>query len=138
MHVWDGVRRGAYVLQGPDDPDAIIIATGSEVSLAVAAAQYLQADGISVRVVSAPCLEWFDSQEATYRDHVLPPAVDVRVAVEAGATLGWWKYVGGKGRVIGIDHFGASADHATLFREFGITSERIADAVRTSLAGAAP
>ena len=134
-HAHDGVRRGAYVLEGPDNPDAIIIATGSEVALAVSAAHSLRADGISVRVVSAPCLEWFDEQDPGYRDHVLPPAVRARVAVEAGATLGWWKYVGSDGDVIGIDHFGASADHATLFREFGITAERVADAVRATLAG---
>ncbi len=129
------VERGAYILEGPDDPEAIIIATGSEVSLAVAAAQILRADGIAARVVSAPCLEWFDKQDSDYRDQVLPPTVRARVAVEAGATLGWWKYVGSAGRVIGIDHFGASADHATLFREFGFSSERVADAVRASLAG---
>ncbi|MFM8514717.1 MAG: transketolase [Actinomycetota bacterium] len=134
-HAHDGVRRGAYVLEGPDSPDAIIIATGSEVALAVSAAHSLRADGISVRVVSAPCLEWFDEQDPGYRDHVLPPAVRARVAVEAGATLGWWKYVGGDGDVIGIDHFGASADHATLFREFGITAERVAGAVRATLVG---
>jgi transketolase len=134
-HARDGVRRGAYILEGTDSPDAIIIATGSEVSLAVSAARSLRADGISVRVVSAPCLEWFDDQDPGYRDQVLPPAVRARVAVEAGATLGWWKYVGSDGKVIGIDHFGASADHATLFREFGITAERVADAVRATLAG---
>jgi len=130
----DGVPRGAYVLEGPERPDAIIIATGSEVALGLAAAQDLQKDGISVRVVSAPCLEWFDDQDPDYRDLVLPPSVRARVAVEAGATLGWWKYVGSAGRVIGIDHFGASADHITLFREFGFTTERVADAVRASLA----
>lgn len=134
-HAHDGVRRGAYVLEGPDNPDAITIATGSEVALAVSAAHRLRAEGISVRVVSAPCLEWFDEQDSGYRDQVLPPAVRARVAVEAGATLGWWKYVGSAGDVIGIDHFGASADHATLFREFGITAERVADAVRATLAG---
>jgi transketolase len=128
-----GVARGAYVLDDSDSPVALIIATGSEVSLALTAAQTLRADGISVRVVSAPCLEWFDRQDQAYRDEVLPSSVTARVAVEAGATLGWWKYVGSAGKVIGVDHFGASADQATLFREFGITADRVADAVRATL-----
>jgi transketolase len=128
-----GVARGAYVLDDSDSPVALIIATGSEVSLALTAAQTLRADGLSVRVVSAPCLEWFDRQDQAYRDEVLPSSVTARVAVEAGATLGWWKYVGSAGKVIGVDHFGASADQATLFREFGITADRVADAVRATL-----
>jgi transketolase len=83
-----------------------------------------------------PCLEWFNAQEAAYRDAVILPSVRARVAVEAGATLGWYRYVGDSGRVIGLDHFGASADAATLFREFGITPEAVAAAARDSVAAA--
>lgn len=128
-----GLRRGGYVLTGPENPDAIVIATGSEVGIAVAAAEHLRSEGIGVRVVSMPCVEWFEQQDAEYRTSVLPRSVTARVAVEAGSTQGWWKYVGTDGVVVGIDHFGASADHATLYREFGVTSERVAEALRTSL-----
>jgi transketolase len=83
-----------------------------------------------------PCLEWFDAQEAKYRDAVLDPAVSARVSVEAGATLGWWKYIGTHGRAIGLDHFGASADYQVLYREFGITVEAIVAAARESIAAA--
>lgn len=131
-----GVSRGAYVVSDSDQPRVLLLATGSEVSLALAAAATLEADGIGTRVVSMPCLEWFDAQEPAYRDSVLLPSVRARVAVEAGATLGWYRYVGDDGRVIGLDHFGASADQATLFREFGITVESIVAAARSSLAAA--
>lgn len=131
--------RGAYTIadSGEGAPDAVIIATGSEVSLAVQAHENLAAEGIHTRVVSAPCLEWFDAQDDDYRRSVLPPTCRARVSVEAGATLGWFKYLGDAGETVGLDHFGASADAATLYREFGITPDTIADAVRRSIQRAA-
>ena len=135
--VRDGVARGAYVVADSDQPQVQLLATGSEVSLTLEAAAALEADGISTRVISMPCLEWFDAQELAYRDSVLLPSVRARVAVEAGATLGWWRYVGDRGRVIGLDHFGASADYKVLYREFGITVENIIAAARDSMTDAA-
>ena len=127
--------RGAYVLaEGSSAARAILLATGSEVQGALAARDILESEGIATRVVSAPCLEWFDDQDADYRASVLPDDGSVRVAVEAGATYGWWRYVGGHGSVVGIDHFGASADGALLFKEFGITAEAVAAAARDLLA----
>jgi transketolase len=134
--VRSGVARGAYVVADSDQPQVQVLATGSEVAVALAAAAILEAEGIGTRVVSMPCLEWFNAQEAAYRDAVILPSVRARVAVEAGATLGWYRYVGDSGRVIGLDHFGASADAATLFREFGITPEAVAAAARDSVAAA--
>jgi transketolase len=131
-----GVARGGYTVRDTDQPDVLLIATGSEVHLAVEAAEQLAADGIGARVVSLPCLEWFEAQDSAYRDSVLPPAVRARVSVEAGATLGWWRYVGDHGSVVGIDHFGASADPATLFREAGITVDAIVRAARSSISAA--
>jgi transketolase len=129
-----GTARGAYVLvDGSGPARAILIATGSEVQVALAARDTLEAGGIPTRVVSAPCLEWFDEQDAAYRSSVLPDDGAVRVAVEAGATYGWWRYVGGHGAVVGIDHFGASADGALLFTEFGITSEAVVACVHDLL-----
>lgn len=120
------VRRGAYVLaDGSSAPQVVLIATGSEVSIAVAARELLEADGISTRVVSAPCLEWFDEQSAEYRESVLPSYVSARVAIEAGIAQGWWKYVGLSGDVISIEHFGASASAGKLYSEFGLTAEAI-------------
>jgi transketolase len=120
------VRRGAYVLaDGSSAPQVVLIATGSEVSIAVAARELLEADGISTRVVSAPCLEWFDEQPAEYRESVLPSYVSARVAIEAGIAQGWWKYVGLSGDVISIEHFGASASAGKLYSEFGLTAEAI-------------
>jgi transketolase len=134
------MARGAYVLADcvGNAPAAIIIATGSEVSIALAAREVLLKENIDTRVVSAPCLEWFDQQPAPYRDSVLAPECRVRVSVEAGATIGWHRYVGDAGVVIGLDHFGASADAVTLFREFGISADAVADAVRRSLAATIP
>jgi transketolase len=131
-----GVARGGYVLADPADaaPQVLLLATGSEVAVALAARDLLAADGVPVRVVSLPCLEWFDQQPAAYRDGVLLPGVRARVAVEAGATIGWWKYVGDHGEVVGLDRFGASADAATLYREFGITPAAVAAAARRSMA----
>lgn len=135
--VREGVARGAYVIADSDAPQVQLLATGSEVSLAREAAAALEADGIGTRVISMPCLEWFDAQERGYRDSVLLPSVRARVSVEAGATQGWWKYVGDAGRVIGLDHFGASADYKVLYREFGITVENIIAAARDSITSAA-
>ncbi|MEH6780011.1 MAG: transketolase [Rhodoglobus sp.] len=129
------VSRGAYVLaEAPNGtPEVILIATGSEVQLAVEAREVLKADGINARVVSAPSLEWFVEQSAEYRESVLPSTVRARVSVEAGVSTGWREYVGDAGRSISIDHFGASADYKTLFREFGITTEAVVAAARDSL-----
>lgn len=127
--------RGAYTLI--DSPtghvDVILIATGSEVGVAVDARALLEAQGIGARVVSAPCWEWFDEQSADYRESVLPASVTARVSVEAGLALGWDKYVGARGVSVSIEHFGASADYQTLFREFGITPEAVAAAAQTSI-----
>ena len=133
----DGVRRGAYVLA--DSPtgslDVILIATGSEVQLAIAAREQLATDGIGARVVSAPCLEWFAEQTPDYRAEVLPADVKARVSVEAGISLGWERYVGDAGRSVSIETFGASADYETLFEKFGITTDAVVAAARESLAG---
>ncbi len=131
--VREGVRRGGYVIRRADDPQAIIMATGSEVSVALDAADRLADLGIDVNVVSLPCLEWFDAQDAAYRDSVLRPDISARVAVEAGSTIGWHRYVGDGGRVIGLDHFGASADAGRLFDEFDITADAVVSAVRSAL-----
>ena len=130
--------KGAYTLVDAANgkPELIIIATGSEVQLAVAARLQLQADGIATRVVSAPCLEWFDEQSAVYRESVLPLSVRARVSVEAGLSLGWSKYVGPFGRSVSIEHFGASADYKTLFREFGMTTESVVAKARESITAA--
>ena len=121
----DQVSKGAYVYAGHSDkPDLILIATGSEVQFAVEARLILEAEGVSVRVVSAPCLEWFDAQSKDYQESVLPKQVTARVSIEAGVTDGWRKYVGDSGQSIGIDHFGASADYKTLYTEFGLPPTR--------------
>ncbi|MGK2855159.1 MAG: transketolase [Microbacteriaceae bacterium] len=130
------VARGAYVLaEAPNgSPDVILIATGSEVQLAVSAREALKAEGVNARVVSAPCLEWFEEQSPEYRESVLPAAVKARVSVEAGLALGWSRYVGDAGRSVSIEHFGASADWKRLFQEFGITTEHVVAAAKDSLA----
>jgi transketolase len=133
----DGVARGGYVLAGDDGtPDVIIIATGSEVQLALAARQTLAADGVSARVVSMPCVEWFAQQDAGYQESVLPAAVTARVSVEAGIAQPWWQWIGSAGRAVSLEHFGASADYQTLFTEFGITAEATVAAARESIAAA--
>ncbi|GLJ78824.1 transketolase [Microbacterium imperiale] len=131
----EGVAKGAYVLVDAEggQPDVIIIATGSEVQLAVEAREQLAADGIQARVVSAPSLEWFAEQDEAYRESVLPAAVRARVSVEAGATPLWRSLVGDRGRSVGIDHFGASADYQTLFEKFGITTEAVVAAARATV-----
>ena len=126
----DAVPRGAYVLADSPDPDALIIATGSEVQLAVAARDALASEGTRVRIVSMPSRELFEQQDAAYRESVLPRAIRARVAVEAGATIGWGGYVGLDGAVVGIDRFGASAPGPEVFRDVGLTSEAVAEAVR--------
>jgi len=130
------VAKGAYVLaEAPNGtPDVIVIATGSEVQIAVETREVLKAEGINVRVVSAPSLEWFAEQSAEYRESVLPKAVKARVSIEAGLSLGWREIVGDAGRSVSIEHFGASADYKTLFREFGMTTEAAVAAVKESLA----
>ena len=121
----------------PVAPAAILIGTGSEVQLAVEARQTLQAEGIPTRVVSAPCLEWFDAQDEDYRSSVLgdprDPNGPVRVSVEAGVSQGWMKYTGVRGDQVSLEHFGASADYQTLYREFGITADAVAQSARTLL-----
>ncbi|MFB2599859.1 transketolase [Herbiconiux sp. P17] len=130
------VSKGAYVLaEAPNGtPDVIYIATGSEVQLAVNARAILKEEGINARVVSAPSLEWFEEQSDEYKESVLPASVKARVSIEAGIGLGWRGYVGDAGRSVSIEHFGASADYKTLFREFGITTEAAVEAAKTSLA----
>jgi len=130
------VSKGAYVYaDGSEAAKVVIIATGSEVQFALEAREQLEAEGIPTRVVSAPCLEWFDAQSEAYRNSVLPPAVKARVSIEAGLTAGWHKYVGDNGIAVGIDHFGASADYKTLFSKFGITAEAVVAAAKQSLGG---
>lgn len=131
----DQTAKGAYVLVDAEGgaPDVLLIATGSEVQLAVAAREALAAEGIKARVVSAPSLEWFAEQDAAYRESVLPAAVKARVSVEAGATGLWRGIVGDTGRSVGIDHFGASASYETLFEKFGITADAVAQAARETV-----
>lgn len=128
-----GVAKGAYVLEGDSEPTVIIIATGSEVSIALEAKKTLNTEGIAVQLVSMPCVEWFDQQTQSYRDEVLPPNITARVAVEAGATFGWYRFVGTHGQVVGLDHFGASASSPVLFEEFGITSAAVVSAAMKSM-----
>ncbi|HEY5033244.1 MAG TPA: transketolase [Actinomycetes bacterium] len=134
----DGVARGGYVLaDGSTGPArVVIIATGSEVQLALGARDVLEADGVSTRVVSMPCVEWFDEQDAAYRESVLPRALRARVSVEAGLALTWHRFVGDFGRCVSLEHFGASAAAETLFREFGFTVDAVVAAARESLAAA--
>ncbi len=129
-------EKGAYVLAeaSNNSPKVILLATGSEVQLAIAARLQLEKSGIPTRVVSAPCLEWFEEQSETYRESVLPKSVKARVSVEAGLALGWAKYVG-EGRSVSIEHFGASADYKTLFTKFGITTEAVVNAARSVVKG---
>ena len=126
-----GLRRGGYILLDPKDGvDGILIATGSEVHIALEAAALLAAQGHRARVVSLPSWELFDAQPAAYRDEVLPPSLTTRVAIEAAATFGWSRYLGPRGTVLGLDHFGASAPAEELYKEFGLTAERMADAFK--------
>jgi transketolase len=132
----ENTAKGAYTLleAANGNPDVILIATGSEVEIAVAARLQLESQGVATRVVSAPCLEWFDEQPATYREQVLPAAVKAKVSVEAGLSLGWNKYVGPFGQSVSIEHFGASADAKTLYREFGMTADAVVLAAKSTIA----
>jgi transketolase len=127
--------RGGYVLADApgDTPDVILIGTGSEVQVALAAREQLQEQGIGARVVSMPCVEWFKEQDAAYRESVLPAGVRARVSVEAGVALGWWQYVGDLGECVSLEHFGASADYQKLYEEFGLTAEHVVQAAQASL-----
>jgi transketolase len=132
-----GVHRGAYVLwQSSPTPDVILMGTGSEVPIALEAGKALADEGVNVRVVSMPSLDIFDGQPRSYRDAVLPPDVTARVSIEAGVTMGWDRYVGLGGTAIGIDHFGASAPFATIYKEFGLTAAHVAEEARKLLSRA--
>ena len=129
-----GVANGGYVLKDSDgEPDVILIGTGSEVQLAIEAQSQLAAQGVAARVVSMPCREWFDEQDQSYRDSVIPPGVKARVSVEAGVAIGWRDLVGDAGRSIGIDHYGASASGNVLFEEFGFTPQTVVAAAKESM-----
>ena len=131
----EGAARGGYVLAEADGgtPGVLLIGTGSEVQVALDARDQLQADGIPARVISMPCVEWFAVQDPAYRDAVLPPGIRARVSVEAGITSGWEKVIGDAGRSVGIEHYGASADSQTLYRQFGITADAVTAAARDSI-----
>jgi transketolase len=131
----EGARRGAYVLwqSSEGEPELILIGTGSEVQLALEAGKQLAEEGVAVRVVSMPSWELFDRQDAGYRDGILPPSVRSRVAVEAGVKIGWERYVGLDGAVVGMEGFGASAPGRVLFEQFGFTAARVADTARASM-----
>ena len=131
----DGAARGAYVLEDAENgrPDVLLLASGSEVSVAMAARKLLAEEGVAARVVSMPCMERFGEQEAGYREAVLPPSVPARVSVEAGSTYGWERYVGDRGASVGIDRFGASAPAERIFRELGITPEAVRDRAKSVL-----
>jgi transketolase len=132
------VHRGGYVLLDVDGglPDVVLVGTGSEVQLAVRARELLAADGVRARVVSMPCREWFDAQETSYRETVIPPIVKARVSVEAAVSQGWREVVGDHGRMVSIEHYGASADYARIYSEFGITAEAVAQAAQDSIRSA--
>ncbi|MFJ7274022.1 transketolase [Kitasatospora sp. NPDC098663] len=123
----EGTAKGGYILAeaSSGDPQVILLGTGSEVQLAVKAREVLEAEGIATRVVSVPSFEWFQEQDQAYRDSVLPPSVKARVSVEAGIGQGWRELVGDHGRIISLEHFGASADYKVLYEEFGLTAERV-------------
>ncbi|MFJ4920292.1 transketolase [Streptomyces sp. NPDC088725] len=135
----EGAARGAYTLAGGSaaTPDVILIATGSEVQIALDARDRLAGEGITARVVSMPCREWFAAQSLSYQDEVLPPAVRARVSVEAAVGQGWREVVGDAGRIVSLEHYGASADYERLYREFGITPEAVAQAAHDSIRDAA-
>lgn len=135
-HATEGVARGAYVLVAGSKPvpDVILLGTGSEVQIAIEAAERLEQEGIAARVVSVPCLDWFAEQDADYQEAVLPQAVTARVSVEAGLALSWWRLLGSHGRAVSLEHFGASAPYQKLFDEFGITTDAVVAAAHDSLA----
>ncbi len=132
---FEGVAKGGYVLEDAANgaPEVVLIATGSELQMAVEARKVLEADGVAARVVSMPCVEWFDAQDEAYRESVIPSSVKARVVVEAGIAQPWHRFTGDAGEIVSIEHFGASADYQTLFREFGFTTENVVAAARRSL-----
>jgi transketolase len=138
----DGVARGGYILAegAGGEPTVILMATGSELQIALAARDILQDEGIPTRVVSMPCVEWFAGQDASYQEEVLPPHIRARVSVEAGVAQPWHVFTGDFGECVSLEHFGASASYMKLYEEFGFTAEHVAAAARTSLArlGTAP
>jgi transketolase len=131
-----GVAKGGYVLEDASDgqPRVILMATGSEVQIALAAREVLEAEGTTTRVVSMPCFEWFEEQDQAYRDTVLPPTVRARVSIEAGVAQSWWKYLGEGGVPLSLEHFGASAPYQTIYEQFGLTADRAVAAAHASLA----
>jgi len=132
------VHRGGYVLLDTDGglPDVVLIGTGSELQLAVAARDKLAEDGVRARVVSMPCREWFDEQESSYRESVIPPTVKARVSVEAGIAQGWRELVGDHGRIVSIDQYGHSAEYSRIFTEYGMTADAVTSAAHDSIAAA--
>lgn len=128
-----GVSKGAYAVNEVESPDLIIIATGSELSLAIESATQLEKEGIKVRIVSAPSLEWFKKQPESYQNELLPHDVKARVSIEAAVAQGWREFVGDLGEIISLEHFGASASHTTLFTEFGFTVENVVAAAHRTL-----
>ncbi len=130
--------KGAYVHTeaSTGTPQVLLLATGSEVQVAVAARDRLEAQGIATRVVSVPSFEWFEEQDQDYTDTVLPPAVTARVSVEAGVAMPWYRYLGDAGRAVSLDHFGASASAPQLFEEYGFTADNVAAQAKESLAAA--
>jgi transketolase len=134
----EGVAKGGYVLAEASDgtPQVILMGTGSEVQIAMAARERLEADGVPTRVVSLPCWEWFAEQDQAYRDEVLPPTVKARVSVEAGVPMGWREFVGDAGRIVGVNHYGASAAYTVLYEQFGLTDEAVVAAAKESLEAA--
>ncbi len=132
---FEGVSKGGYILveSSKAAPDVVLIGTGSELQYAVEAREQLESQGIAARVVSMPCVEWFESQPQNYRDQVIPPTVKARVSVEAGIAMPWYKIVGGFGEIVSLEHYGESADAKTLFREYGFTAEAVTAAAQRSI-----
>jgi transketolase len=128
------LAKGAYVLVKSDKPDVVLLATGSEVSVALCAAEGLANEGIAAQVVSMPCWELFEEQDQKYKDSVIPPNAKARVGIEAAVELGWHKYIGDKGIFVGMSSFGASAPAKTCFEKFGITAENVIKAAKDSMA----
>ena len=128
-----GTAKGAYILKDAQNPKAVLIATGSEVSLAIDVQSALASEGIAVRVVSAPCLEWFSEQEQSYKDQVLPPSIKLKVSIEVGIAQGWHQLIGDGGIAISLEHYGASADAKRLFKEFGFSVEAIVTKIKAAL-----
>jgi transketolase len=130
----EGVAKGAYVLHAASaNPDVLLIATGSEVAIAVAASELLAQKGVNANVISAPCLEWFAEQDSAYRNSVLPRNVKARVSIEAGIAQNWYQYLGDAGVAVSLEHFGASASAGELFADFGFSAENVANAALASI-----